>query len=70
MWVNVRATPWDAENVMTRALKGPNMVFNPSGTAFHYEEYLEGRANRGNREGFERAQAKVKNRTPDAHDQI
>ena len=31
-----RATPWDLENVMTRALKGPNMVFNPSGTALHF----------------------------------
>ncbi|MFI5453978.1 MAG: toxin-antitoxin system HicB family antitoxin [Isosphaerales bacterium] len=34
------------------------------------EEYLEGRAKRGNREGFERAMAKVKNRTPDTRDQI
>ena len=33
------------------------------------EEYLEGRAKRGNRERFERAMAKVKNRTPDTHDQ-
>jgi len=24
------------ENMMTRALKGPNMVFNPSGTALHF----------------------------------
>ena len=34
------------------------------------EEYLEGRAKRGNRQKFERAMAKVKNRTPDSHDQI
>jgi len=34
------------------------------------EEYLDGRAKRGNREGFERAMAKVKNRTPDPRDQI
>ncbi len=34
------------------------------------EEYLEGRAKRGSREGFERAMAKVKNRAPDPHDQI
>jgi len=34
------------------------------------EEYLEGRAKRGNRDGFERAMAKVKNRTPDTHDRI
>jgi hypothetical protein len=34
------------------------------------EEYLEGRANRGSREGFERAMAKVKNRAPDPHDRI
>jgi hypothetical protein len=34
------------------------------------EEYLEGRAKRGDRARFERALAKVKNRTPDTHDQI
>ena len=34
------------------------------------EEYLERRAKRGSREGFERAMAKVKNRAPDPHDQI
>jgi hypothetical protein len=34
------------------------------------EEYLEGRAKRGSREGFERAMAKVKNRAADPHDQI
>ncbi|HKI18205.1 MAG TPA: toxin-antitoxin system HicB family antitoxin [Isosphaeraceae bacterium] len=34
------------------------------------EEYLEGRAQRGNREAFERAMAKVKNRAPNTHDQI
>ena len=39
-------------------------------SALMTEEYLEGRAKRGSREGFERAMAKVKDRTPDAHDQI
>ena len=39
-------------------------------SAFLTEEYLEGRAKRGNRKRFERAMAKVKNRTPDPHDQI
>ena len=34
------------------------------------EEYLEARAKRGSREAFERAMAKVKDRTPDANDQI
>ncbi len=34
------------------------------------EEYLEARARRGSREAFERAMAKVKDRTPDANDQI
>jgi hypothetical protein len=34
------------------------------------EEYLEGRAKRGNRERFERAMAKVKNRAPDPRDRI
>jgi hypothetical protein len=34
------------------------------------EEYLETRAKRGNREGFERAIAKVKNHPPDTRDQI
>jgi hypothetical protein len=34
------------------------------------EEYLEGRAKRGNRRKFERAMAKVKNNTPDPRDQI
>ena len=33
-------------------------------------EYLEARAKRGSREGFERAPAKVKKRVPDTHDQI
>ncbi len=39
-------------------------------SALMTEEYLEARAKRGSREGFERAMAKVKNRTPDTHDQI
>lgn len=39
-------------------------------SALMTEEYLEGRAKRGSREGFERAMAKVKNRVPDTHDQI
>jgi len=30
-----RAMPWELENVMNLALKGPNMVFNPTGTALH-----------------------------------
>jgi hypothetical protein len=39
-------------------------------SALMTEEYLEGRAKRGSREGFERAMAKVKNRVPETHDQI
>jgi hypothetical protein len=39
-------------------------------SALMTEEYLEGRAKRGSREGFERAMAKVKDRVPDTHDQI
>jgi hypothetical protein len=39
-------------------------------SALMTEEYLEGRAKSGSREGFERAMAKVKDRVPDTHDQI
>jgi hypothetical protein len=39
-------------------------------SALMTEEYLEGRAKRGSREGFERAMAKVMDRAPEAHDQI
>jgi hypothetical protein len=39
-------------------------------SALMTEEYLEGRAKRGSREGFERAMATVKDRVPDTHDQI
>jgi hypothetical protein len=39
-------------------------------SALMTEEYLEGRAKRGSREGFERPMAKVKNRVPETHDQI
>jgi HicB family len=39
-------------------------------SALMTEEYLEGRAKHGSREGFERAMAKVKDRTPEARDQI
>jgi hypothetical protein len=35
-WVTTRATPWDLENVMTRALKGPNIVFNPAVPRFTF----------------------------------
>ena len=34
------------------------------------EEYLQERAKRGDRERFERAMAKAKDRAPEAHDQI
>ena len=33
------------------------------------EEYLEARAKRGSRDGFERALAKVSERAPETHDQ-
>ncbi len=39
-------------------------------SALMTEEYLEARAQRGSREAFDRAMAKVKNQAAEPHDQI